>query len=157
MIFKITFNSSPKTFMPFVYFAGLLVSGFIAAFFLNIYAGLLIIAVSLFIGYGIYKLFFPVLKSYFETDDTSISYDTGYGERNTIQLKKIDHAGIFNTSKKNEILFIYSKKEKNFFTIPDNFSNFGNLKEIIADYKALDSHELKPGEIPHKKMKEIYK
>lgn len=157
MIFKITFRSSPKTFMPFVYFILLLALGFALLFFLNFYAGIILIAVSAFFGYGIYKLFLPVLKSSFETDQTSITYDTGYGERNTIMFKDITHAGIFVNNKNREILFIYNKKGKNFFTIPDNFSNFSGLKEIVGGFRKLDIHNIRPGEAPHEKMQEIYK
>ena len=74
-----------------------------------------------------------ILKSQVRTNDDSIVFDLGRGDKTVINWTDINYAGITVEKFGKPRIFVYAEEHDQLMTIPDEFDNFAGLAQELRE------------------------
>lgn len=148
MVHRITYRTNPRLYLLTGLSILLLLGGLIALAFLGILIGGIILAVTGFIAYNLFKFLRSVLKSNVNTYDDGLTFTLSSGKKERFQWKNITHLGKCRDPKGKESLFIYQEDEDRFIAVTEEFTDFAELEKEIKEHTDIpfQKHDLEEKE-----------
>jgi hypothetical protein len=132
MISRITLSSNPKMIVFIGMLLAFLAAGALLIIFVNPLIGIIVVALALYISYNMYKVLRDQFKSRITTDESTIHFLLPGNEEYTFKWEDVTHSGLFvHSGKKKRQLFLYREPEDKLIAIPDEFTDFEALIDIL--------------------------
>ena len=156
MISRITLKSNPKIIIFIGMLLVFLAAGIFLAIFVNILIGIIVMALALYISYSMYKVLRDQFRSRITAEKSSIHFLLPGNEEHTIRWKDITHSGLFiHSGRKKRQLFVYREPEDKLIAIPDEFTDFDAIIELLQQKTPFYSLEQQGTESLNEAVKRI--
>ena len=130
---RISLRSNPGVIIFGLILLILFAGGFILVPLVNLFLGLAVMGIAIYLFYNIFKYLRGQLKSRIITNDENIHFLLPYKEEYTFQWDEITHSGLFVTTKGKEQLFLYKEPDDQLMSIGPEFTSFNSLKDLISE------------------------
>ena len=155
MIHRISVFSNPGIIITGIILLIATAGAVLAALFLNVLAGIIILGVTIYFGNSMLKYIRPIIGTYIISDDLGISAHFYGGEKKTFLFTEITHSGICVDDKNKETIYIYDSKIDSYISIPPQYSGFEIIKEALSGHCDFETYNLESGQDIKDKLKEI--
>jgi hypothetical protein len=133
MVHRITYRTNPRLYLLAGISILLILGGLIALAFLGVLIGGIILVVTGFIAYSLFKFLRSVLKSNVNTYDDGLTFTLSSGSKERFTWERITHAGKCRDRGGKESLFIYQEDEDRFMAVTEEFTDFPKLEKEIKE------------------------
>ena len=138
-------------------YAGLVILGggaFALLFVVGTVVGLIAVAVAGYIIYQVAKQLYLQRNSYVDTHDDGMTGRTAAGETVRVGWSELSHAGTFTDERGRYYAFVYSESSDTLLTLPDDYSNFEQFLEELAEHIELSDYRLGTGESIERRLQQ---
>jgi hypothetical protein len=140
MIHRISLISNPRIIIPFLLLLAITGGGITLIALVNTTIGVIVLIIAALFFNGVIKVVVPALKSSIETTETSLTYYTGYGAKDSFNFDKVSKAGLVNSNGRRTYLFLFSSDSGKYVSVPDEFTKFEMLVNHVKQFVELEQH-----------------
>jgi hypothetical protein len=131
VLYRLSFRTNPRMVLLPVVLVGLVAIGVLAWRYAGTVAGIVVLAIALYLDVQIVRFLASHLRSWVKTTAEGLSARLPDASTLDFDWKNLTHAGLCQRAGSRPFVFLYDERRDRLLSIPNEYSNFAELNEEI--------------------------